>query len=89
MVQNYQNIYIQAYVLCISEQKLDRHLEGKAACYKNLRSAPHLFLYVRTYESLSFLSCWGEGGILTGCETRRLELLTISWRLSRVTGVLS
>ena len=38
MVQQYQNIYIQAYVLCISEQKLDRHLEGKAACYKNLRS---------------------------------------------------
>ena len=39
MVQKYQTIYIQAYVLCISEQKLDRHLEGKAACYKNLRSA--------------------------------------------------
>ena len=38
MVQKYQTIYFQAYVLCISEQKLDRHLEGKAACYKNLRS---------------------------------------------------
>ena len=38
-VQIYQNNNIQSIVLCISEQKLYRHLEGKAACYKNLCSA--------------------------------------------------
>ena len=37
-VQKYQNINIQSIVLCISEQKLYRHLEGRVDCYKNLRS---------------------------------------------------
>ena len=40
-VQIYQNINIQSIVLCISEQKLYRHLEGKAACYKIMSSAGH------------------------------------------------
>ena len=58
MVQKYQNIYIQAYVLCISEQKLDRHLEGKAACYKNLRSVPSILKAVIAKFIVVKISLW-------------------------------
>ena len=48
-VQIYHIINIQSIVLCISEQKLYRHLEGKAACYKKLCSGDLLFLFKINY----------------------------------------